>query len=77
MKHLGIMVIVNQPCVTSGDDAYVSRSQPMALRSKYPAENVLHFAVLMAGASITKVLLVFKYVHHNKYFFSCNLKCFH
>ena len=68
MRQLGTMVIVSQHCVTCGDDAYVWRSQPMVLGGKYPAGNVLlSFAVLMAGASISKVLLVFKHMGLSAY----------
>ena len=57
------MVIATQQCQHCGDDAFVWKSQPMTLGGKHPLGNVLlSFAVLMAGASISKVLLVFKHM---------------
>ena len=78
MKGWGTMVTVTQTC----DDcckSFVWKSQPYVL-GRYPAGNInLSFAVLMAGASISKILLVFKhmglasfnirtYFHHQKKF---------
>lgn len=61
MQQNGTMVTVTQHCpkCTKG---YVWRSQPF-VHGKYPAGNVLlSFAVLMAGASISKILLVFRHM---------------
>ena len=53
------MVIVNQHCSSCGEESFEWKPQPMALGGKYPTGNVLlSFAVLMAGASISKVLLI-------------------
>lgn len=60
MKQHRTMVTVEQLCPTCGDQSYHWRSQPLIL-GKHPPRNILlSFAVLMAGASISKVLLVFK-----------------
>ena len=61
MKKDGTMVTVTQHC-TKCHDVFVWRSQPLVL-GKYPAGNVLlSFAILMAGASINKILLVFQHM---------------
>ena len=60
-KQRGTLVTVTQSCqkCISG---YTWRSQPLVL-GKIPAGNVLlSFAVLMAGASISKILLVFRHI---------------
>ena len=68
MKQQGTMVIVNQHCTSCSEESFEWKSQPMALGGKYPAGNVLlSFAVLMAGASISKVLLVFKHMGLSAY----------
>lgn len=68
MRQRGTMVIVNQHCLTCGEDAFEWKSQPMSLDGKHPAGNVLlSFAVLMAGASISKILLVFKHMGLSAY----------
>lgn len=62
MKANGTMVIVSQHCVKCGQNAFQWRSQPLVL-GRYPAGNILlSFAVLMAGASISKIFLVFKHM---------------
>lgn len=49
-------------CTTCGDNAFSWRSQPLIF-GKYPAGNMLlSFGVLMAGASISKVLLVMRHM---------------
>ena len=49
-------------CFTCQGKSFTWRSQPYIL-GRYPAGNVLlSFAVLMAGASISKVLLVFRHL---------------
>lgn len=58
MKTSGTMVTVMQSCSKCRNE-YVWKSQPLVL-GKYPAGNILlSFAVLVAGASISKILLVF------------------
>ena len=62
MKSSGTMVTVHQSCFKCGENAYQWRSQPLIL-GKYPAGNLLlSFGVLMAGASISRVLLVFRHM---------------
>ena len=85
MKGNGTMVTVWQHCKKCGKDAFCWRSQPLVF-GRYPAGNLLlSFAVLMAGASISKVLLVFRHMglcaykgrtyfyHQNKFLFSVTL----
>ena len=65
------MVIASQQCQHCGDYAFVWKSQPMTLGGKHPLGNILlSFAILMAGASISKVLLVFKHMgfYHQRSF---------
>jgi solute carrier family 8 (sodium/calcium exchanger) len=48
--------------VKCGENAFQWRSQPLIL-GRYPAGNILlSFSVLMAGASISKISLVFKHM---------------
>ena len=62
MKQDGTMVTVTQTC-TQCRDQYLWKSQPPPVCGKYPIGNILlSFAVLMAGASINKVLLVFRHM---------------
>lgn len=57
----GTMATVKQHC-SKCDNRYTWRSQPLVL-GRYPAANILlSFAVLMAGASISKVLLVLRHM---------------
>ena len=57
------MVIATQQNQCCFDDAFVWKSQPMTLGGKHPLGNVLlWFAILMVGASISNVLLVFKHM---------------
>lgn len=70
----GTMVSVVQNCPECGVEAFKWRSQPLIF-SKYPAGNVaLSFGILMAGASISKILLVFKHMGvcaiHSRTFFT-------
>jgi len=61
MDSCGTMVTVTQHCQSCKKN-FKWRSQPFIL-GRYPAGNViLSLAVLMAGASISKVLLVFKHM---------------
>ena len=61
MKCHGTMVTVIQHCMKC-NDVFEWKSQPLVM-GKYPAGNVLlSFAALMAGASINKVLLMFRYM---------------
>ena len=67
MKRSGTMVIVSQHCAKCGQNAFQWRSQPLLL-GKYPAGNILlSFGVLMAGATISKVLLVLKHMGLSSY----------
>lgn len=62
MKTRGTMLTVHQECAscTSG---FTWRSQP-CIFGRCPAGNVmLSFATLMAGASISKILLVFRHMN--------------
>lgn len=61
MKAHGTMVTVYQNCNHCGG-TFKWHSQPLVL-GRYPAGNILlSFAILMAGASISKILLVFKHM---------------
>lgn len=61
MFQTGTMVTVKQQC-SKCTDAFTWRSQPFVL-GRYPAGNVLlSFAVLMAGASISRILLVCRHM---------------
>jgi len=65
MKRDGTMT-VTQSC-TNCNEKSVWRSQSLVL-GKYPAGNILlSFAVLMAGASINKILLVFRHTGLHAY----------
>ena len=56
----GSMITVLQHCPNCGNNAFKWSSQPLTF-GKFPAGNIiLSFGVLVAGASISKVLLVFK-----------------
>jgi hypothetical protein len=56
----GNMVTVQQHC-RNCPSGFTWRSQPLIMRN-YPAGNILlSFAILIAGASIKKILLVFKH----------------
>ena len=56
---------VYQNCVHCGDNLFKWMSQPLVL-GRHPAGNLLlSFAVLMAGGSISKILLVFKHMGLN------------
>jgi len=81
MKKNGTMVTVMQNCRNCGPNSFVWRSQPMVL-GRYPAGNILlSFRILMAGATVSKVLLVLKhmgisvynartyFVHQSKFLF--------
>ena len=62
MKKNGTMVTVEQYCDDCGGPPFTWRSQPYRL-GKYPAGNVLlSFAILMPGASVSKVYLVLKHM---------------
>jgi len=84
MKKNGTMVTVVQTCNNCSNGPFIWRSQPYVL-GRYPAGNILFsFAVLMAGASISKVLLVCKhmgmsvysirtyFIHQKKIHLSCH-----
>ena len=58
MKQNGTMVTVSQHCQRCGENAFVWRSQPLVL-GRYPLGNVLlSYGILVAGATVKKVLLV-------------------
>lgn len=60
MKKSGTMVTVQQ-CCKKCSNGFTWRSQPLVIGT-YPAGNILlSFAILMAGSSISKILLVFKH----------------
>lgn len=62
IKQSGTLVTVTQSCSKCLDE-YVWNSQPPPIRRNYPTGNILlSFAVLMAGASINKILLVFRHM---------------
>ena len=72
MKKNGTAVCVEQEC-SHCMNTFQWNSQPLIL-SKYPAGNILlSFAVLVSGASISKILLVFRHlglsVYHIRTFF--------
>ena len=61
MEQNGTMVTVEQQCPNCCIKPFRWRSQPFIL-GRYPAGNILlSFATLMSGASISKVLLVFRH----------------
>jgi len=61
MVSNGTMVTVKQTC-SNCLDGFSWRSQPL-VNGRYPAANLLlSFAVLSAGASISKILLVFRHM---------------
>ena len=58
----GTMVTLIQNCPKCGDSSFKWVSQPLIL-GKYPAGNILlSFGILMAGASVSKILPVFKHM---------------
>ena len=59
VKVYGTMAIVKQTCKSC--KGYTWRSQPLVL-GKYPAGNILSFATVMSGSSISKVLLLFRHM---------------
>ena len=64
MQLNGTMVTVTQNCHKS----YIWKSQPPPPRGKSPIGNLLlSFAILMAGASINKVLLAFRHMRLHLY----------
>ena len=66
MDRNGSMVTVDQHCQSCKKN-FKWRSQPFIL-GRYPAGNILlSFAALMAGASISKLLLVFKHMNLSVY----------
>ncbi len=65
MIKIGTLVSVIQNCPECGDKAFKWRSQPLVF-TKYPAGNIaLSFGVLIAGASMSKILLVFQHMAFN------------
>ena len=58
----GTMVTMTQNCPECGDGAFKWSSQPLIF-GRYPAGNILlSFGILMAGASVSRLLLVFKHM---------------
>ena len=67
MQQNGTMVTVTQNC-SRCNESYIWKSQPPPPRGKSPLGNLLlSFAILMAGASINKVLLVFRHMRLHVY----------
>ena len=64
MKQNGTMVTVIQYCRHCAGKPFTWKSQPYhPVLGRYPTGNILlSFAVLLAGASISKVLLVFRHM---------------
>ncbi|XP_065067015.1 uncharacterized protein LOC135692760 isoform X2 [Rhopilema esculentum] len=61
MEQNGTMVTVYQSCIECGKDCWKWRSQPYVL-GRYPAGNILlSLSTLTAGASISKLLLIFRH----------------
>ena len=62
MKRTGTMVTVRQRC-RKCSKGYVWTSQSYMPQGKYPVGNMLlSFAVLMSGASISRILLLFRHM---------------
>ena len=56
------MVTIIQNCPECGDAAFKWDSQPLAF-GKYPMGNImLSFGILLAGASVSKILLTLKHI---------------
>ena len=73
MKQTGTLVTVEQNC-SKCKDSFIWRSQPSPILGRYPIGNILlSFSILMAGASIHQILLVFRHlglkVHSARTFF--------
>lgn len=66
MDSCGTMVTVNQQCQSCKRN-FKWRSQPYILGRYPPGNLLLSFAVLMAGASIGKIILVFKHMGLSAY----------
>ncbi len=67
MKKNGTMVTISQHCRTCGPNSFSWKSQP-TIKGGFPAGNLLlSFASLMAGASISKLLLVFRHMGLSAY----------
>lgn len=69
MKQTVTMVTVLQHCKNCGGNPFTWRSQPYhPVLKRCPVGNVLlRFAVLLAGASVSKVLLVFRHMGLSTY----------
>lgn len=67
MKKNGTMVTISQHCISCGPNSFHWKSQPI-IKGGYPAGNLLlSFGSLMAGASISKLLLVFRHMGLSAY----------
>ena len=86
MQKNGTMVTITQTCNGCGPNSFVWKSQPI-IKGNFPAGNLLlSFGNLMAGASISKLILVFNhmglsaysartyYYHQKKFIFPAVLK---
>lgn len=78
MKKNGTMVTVTQHCRKCGENSFVWTSQPLVF-GRYPLGNMLlSFGILIAGATVNKVLLIFKHmglcVYSSRTFFSYQRK---
>ncbi|CAH3045934.1 unnamed protein product [Porites lobata] len=68
MKQTSILVTVEQNC-SKCKDSFIWRSQPSPILGRYPIGNtLLSSSVLMAGASVHQLLLVFRHLGHHKLF---------
>ena len=65
MKQIGTMVVVRQTCNRCG--GFKWKSQPYVF-GRYPAGNILlSFSTLMAGLSISRILLMFRHMGLSAY----------
>ena len=62
MTTAGTMVTARQNCAKCGDSSIVWRSQPLVFDKQPLGNMLLSFAILMAGATINKTLLVFRHM---------------
>ena len=67
MQKNGTMVTITQTCNGRGSNSFVWKSQPI-IKGDFPAGNpLLSFGNLMAGASISKLILVFNHMGLSAY----------
>ncbi len=75
----GSMVTIIQICEKCGPDCFKWQSQPFILGPYHSGNILLSFASLAAGASISKICLVFKHMQlaiHDVRIFFCHKKLF-